>query len=130
MPGRGEGHPWWVRVGVIGGLLFVAFFGARSCQESQVRISEEQAIVTAQDQVDFEPTEVQVRLLRQGINREPFWFVSLAVTSKRDPDVFTRLAVVEVDANTGSVESIKEDAQRDKEAKGAQDGEPEEPLEP
>jgi hypothetical protein len=125
-PGRVEkrpGQPMWLRFAVIGSLLLIAFFGARNCQESQVEVTEEQAIEIARGEIGFEPDETQIRLLRQGINREPFWFVSLAVTSERDPDVFTRLAVVRVDAENGEVLDVEQDRQRDKEAAEQTQGE-------
>ncbi len=37
------------------------------------------------EEVDFEPTYTQVRFIRQGINRAPFWFVSLSIPIG-DPD--------------------------------------------
>ena len=91
---------------MIGGLLVVAFFVARSCQQSQIRITKEQAIATAKRQVDFRPENTQIRLLRQGITRQPFWIVSLSVPSPEGEDSFSRLAVVRVDANTGKVEEV------------------------
>ncbi len=133
MPEPEQGAAKWWRVGAVVALLLFAFFVARSCQQSQVRVSKEQAIATAKREVDYAPDKTQIRLLRQGINRKPFWFVSLAVTSSKDPDVFTRLAVVEVDANTGKVTSVKEDLRRDKEAaarESGQDGQAVEPANP
>ena len=123
MPEPDRGSAKWLRVAAIVGVLVLAFIGARGCQQAEVRITKEQAIATAEEQVRFAPGETQVRLLRQGIDRRPFWFVSLAVTSDRDPDVFTRLAVVKINANNGKVESIDEDSVRDEEAKEAVRGE-------
>jgi hypothetical protein len=81
---------------------------ARSCQQSQIRITKEQAIAIADRQIDFKPGSTQIRLLRQGLNRKPFWFVSLSdpIGSAIDPRGFTRLVIVEIDANTGSVENV------------------------
>jgi hypothetical protein len=93
-------------VAVIGGVLLLAFFVARSCQQAQIRITKEQAIATAERQVDFEPKQTQIRLLRQGLRREPIWIVSLSIP--RGEDAFSELAVVRVDANTGKVESVAE----------------------
>jgi hypothetical protein len=89
-------------------VLVLAFFVARSCQQSQVRVTKEQAIATAEREVDFTPRRTQIRLLRQGINSKPFWIVSLSVPGRVE-DTFRRLAVVRVDANTGKVEEVDRD---------------------
>ena len=90
---------------VIAGVFVLAFFVARSCQQSQVRLTKEQAIVIAERQVDFEPARTQVRLLRQGINSRAYWIVSLSIPGARE-DTFRRLATVQIDANTGKVEEV------------------------
>ena len=98
----------WPRVAVIAGVLVLAFIVARSCQQAQIRITKEQAIATAERQVDFEPKRTQIRLLRQGLSREPFWIVSLSIPRGDDQDAFSELAVVRVHANTGKVESVEQ----------------------
>jgi hypothetical protein len=92
---------------VIVGVLALAFVFARTCQQSELRISKEQAIATARDEVDFTPERTQVRLLRQGIQSEPFWIVSLSVPGERQ-DTFSRLAVVRVDAHDGKVVEVEQ----------------------
>ena len=87
-----------------------AFVVSQSCQKSQVRITKDAAIATAKQQVRFTPTRTQVRLLRQGLNAKPNWVVSLSVPPKGAPldtEVFRKLAVVRVDANTGKVVDVK-----------------------
>lgn len=91
---------------MIAGVLLLAFFVARSCQQSQIRITKEQAIATAREQVDFRPENTQIRLLRQGLGRQPFWIVSLSIPRGEDEDGFSRLTLVRVDANTGKVEEV------------------------
>jgi hypothetical protein len=95
-------------VAVIVALLVAAYFVSRGCQQSQVRITEGQAIAIAKRQVDFQPRTTQIRLLRQGLNRKPFWFVSLSnpIGSPTQPEGLTRLAIVQIDANTGKVEDV------------------------
>jgi hypothetical protein len=90
--------------------VVLAVFVARSCQQAQIRITKEQAIAIADRQVDFKPGSTQIRLLRQGLNRKPFWFVSLSdpIGSAVRPQGFTRLAVVQIDANTGKVEDVND----------------------
>jgi hypothetical protein len=90
---------------VIGCVLLLAFVASRTCQRSQIRVTKDQAIATAERQVAFEPTREQVRLVRQGLNSKPFWAVSLSIPI-RDGEGFRKLTVVKVDANTGEVASI------------------------
>lgn len=102
-------RPTWPRVAVIVALLLFAFFVLRQCQQDQVRLTEEQAIAAAEDQVDFTPEQTQIRLLRQDIDRTPFWFVSLSrIEGEGDNERFTELAVVRINANTGEVMSVQE----------------------
>ena len=73
-------------------------------------MTKEQAIATAERQVEFEATRKQVRLLRQGLSSTPYWIVSLSIPRGKDPlkaDEFTELAVVRIDANTGKVSDVK-----------------------
>ena len=92
------------------GLAALTFVASRSCQQDQIRITKQQAIVTAERQVQFDPTRVQIRMLRQGLNSRPNWVVSLsiprsgAVTAEQQ---FKELALVRVDANTGKVVDVK-----------------------
>jgi hypothetical protein len=90
-------------------VLALAFVASRSCQQDQVRITKEQAIATAERQIDFDPTRTQVRLLRQGLNSKAFWVVSLSVPVGKELDTqeFRELAIVRIDANTGKVEDVK-----------------------
>jgi Peptidase propeptide and YPEB domain len=89
-------------------VLVAAFVFAQTCQQSQVRISKEEAIATARDKVDFTPQRTQIRLLRQGIQSQPFWIVSLSVPGEGE-NTFRRLATVRVDAHTGKVEEVNRD---------------------
>ena len=91
---------------VIGLVLVAAFAFAQTCQKDQVRVSKEQAIQTARNQVTFEPERTQIRMLRQGINSKPFWIVSLSIPGENE-GTFRRLAVVRVDANNGDVEDVE-----------------------
>ena len=93
---------------VVAAVLLFAFFVARSCQQDQIRITEQQAIATAEEQVDFEPENTQIRLLRQGLDTRPFWIVSLSIPKGNNEDRFSRLALVHIDANTGKVTEVSE----------------------
>jgi hypothetical protein len=92
-------------VAVIGLVLVAAFVFAQTCQKDQVRVSKEQAIQIARQQVSFEPEQTQIRLLRQGVGSKPFWIVSLSVPGDRE-GTFERIAFVHVDANSGKVEEV------------------------
>jgi hypothetical protein len=89
-------------------VLAAAFLFAQTCQQSQVRVSKEEAIATARGEVDFAPRRTQIRLLRQGIESKPFWIVSLSIPGERE-ETFERLATVRVDANTGEVAEVNRD---------------------
>ena len=101
-------QPTWLKVGLVVVLFAVTLFAARSCQQSQIRVTKDQAIATAERQIPFEPTRVQVRMLRQGLNSRPVWVVSLSVPREgTEAQVFDELAVVRVSANTGKVLDVR-----------------------
>ena len=102
-----RGGPAWLRPAVIVAVLVLAFVVAQTCQKSSIRLDKNQAIAKAEDQIDFKPTQTQIRLLRQGVPSEPFWVVSLSRPGKAE-GTFSALAVVRIDANTGEVESVKQ----------------------
>ena len=101
------GGPTWLRVGVIVAVLVLAFVVAQTCQKSSIRLDKNQAIAKATRQVDFRPTRTQIRMLRQGITSEPYWVVSLSRRGKR-PGTFSELAVIRINANTGKVETVRQ----------------------
>jgi hypothetical protein len=86
-------------------LFLVTLAAAKGCQQAQVRIPKDRAIVTARAQAGFTPERTQVRLVRQGLNAHPFWAVSFSVTAPSG-DGYSRLTTVRVDANTGKVDSV------------------------
>jgi hypothetical protein len=85
-------------------LLGLIFFVSRSCQQSQVKVSQSEALATAKAQVDFNPTDSGIRLLRQGLSTKPFWIVVL-YTRNDDDDLVPR-AQVHIDAKTGEVTQV------------------------
>ncbi len=90
-------------------LLVALLFAARSCQQSQVRISQDRAVALAREQVNFTPDRTQVRLVRQGLTSRPYWAVSMSVPKRSSAQIggkFRRLAVVRIDANTGKVSAV------------------------
>ena len=88
-------------------VLLLAFVVAQTCQKSSIRLNKDQAIAKASQEVDFKPLRTQIRMLRQGITSEPFWVVSLSRPGKQ-PGTFSALAVVRINANTGKVETVKQ----------------------
>jgi hypothetical protein len=101
------GGPTWLRVAVIAAVLVVAFVASQTCQKSSVRLDKNEAIAKAEQQVDFTPKRTQIRLLRQGLTSKPYWIVSLSRPGKRE-GTFSELAVVRINANTGKVETVKQ----------------------
>jgi len=101
------GGPTWLRVAVIVGVLVVAFVAAQTCQKSSIRLDKNEAIAKAEAQVDFKPKREQIRLLRQGLPSKPYWIVSLSRPGKRE-GTFSALAVIRINANTGKVETVKQ----------------------
>ena len=95
-----------MRVAVIAAVLVLAFVAAQTCQKGQIRVDKDQAIATAKQRIDFTPRRTQIRLVRQGITSKPYWIVSLSVPTERD-DVFSKLALVKIDANSGKVDSVR-----------------------
>ncbi|MEO8092725.1 MAG: PepSY domain-containing protein [bacterium] len=87
----------------------LSFVVAQSCQQAQIRVTQDQAIATAKQEIAFTPKGTQVRMLRQGLNRQPFWIVSLSVPNAKRPGTFRRLALVHIDANTGEVTEVQQD---------------------
>jgi hypothetical protein len=86
-------------------LLAVTAFAAQSCQQSQVRLTKEQAIAKARAEAGFQPDRTQIRLVRQGLTGHPYWAVSFSVPAASG-DGFAKLTTVRVDANTGTVEAV------------------------
>jgi hypothetical protein len=93
---------------LIAALFAVALLFSRSCQQGQVRVTQRQAVTAAQQQVDFTPRRMQVRLVRQGLTAHPYWAVSLSIPGPNG--TFRRLTTVRVDANTGKVVAVNREA--------------------
>jgi hypothetical protein len=82
---------------------------AQTCQKDQVRLTKDQAIAKARQQIAFEPTRTQIRFLRQGLGARPHWIVSMSIPARRQLSTqeFRKLAVVSIDANTGKVIEVR-----------------------
>jgi Peptidase propeptide and YPEB domain len=104
-PAKGPLRPSKRGVLAFAALLAVTIVAAQSCQQSQIRVSKERAIETARAEAGFAPERTQIRLVRQGLNGDPFWAVSFSVPAS-DGDGYSKLTTVRVDANTGKVEAV------------------------
>ncbi len=95
-------------------VLVLAFVVSRACQQAEIKVSQEEALAIATEQVDFTPTDPQIRLLRQGIERSPYWVISLSTLSPNG-EHYDDLAVMRIDATSGEVVELKEqkDAKRE-----------------
>jgi hypothetical protein len=90
-------------------VLVLALVFSQTCQRSNIRVTDDQAIATAKREISFKPTRTQVRLVRQGIQSKPFWVVSLSVPiGDFAGDRFSKLALVKIDANSGKVVEVDE----------------------
>lgn len=94
------------------GLFAICLVVATTCQKRQVRISKEDAIVTATRAADFKPQRTQVRLVRQGLNGHPYWAISLSIPKKGN-DGYQRVSVARVDANTGKLVAFTDNASKE-----------------
>ena len=86
-------------------LLAITAVAAQSCQQAQVRLTEEQAIAKALPRAGFEPERTQIRLVRQGLTAHPYWAVSFSVPAASG-DGYAKITTVRVDANTGKIEAV------------------------
>lgn len=86
-------------------VLVAALLVARSCGKTATKVSQEQAIAIAEEQVDFVPNNVMVRLLKRGLNSREYWAVSLSI--KQPDGALADLTVVVVDGDTGKVTEIR-----------------------
>ncbi len=92
---------------MIAAVLVAAFLVSRSCGTSDIKTSQDEAVATVTERADFAPEDTQVRLLRQGIDRHPFWIVSLS-TPNPDGETYAELAIARVDASTGEVVEFRQ----------------------
>jgi hypothetical protein len=94
-----------VRVAIVVILLALAFLASRSCAGGGDRISQDEAIAIARDEVAYEPDRVHVRFFRRGIPSTGFWAVSLSTVEE---GVTERQTVVIIHAATGTVTEVQE----------------------
>ena len=93
------------RVAMLSAILVAALIMARTCGETSADVSKEQAVEIAKGQVDFEPTDFQIRLLKQGLQSQEVWLVGLE-RSGANGELLNATSVL-VDANTGDVIQVQ-----------------------
>lgn len=99
--------PTWPRVAVVVAVLIGAFIVSRSCGVSDIKTSQNEAVAEAKAKADFDPEDTQVRLLRQGIDRHPFWIVSMSTLSPNGQK-YADLAVARIDASNGEIVEFRQ----------------------
>jgi hypothetical protein len=87
-------------------VLLLALAVSRGCASPGSEISQEEAIAIAKREVEYEPDQTLVRLIRRGVpNSRRFWAVSLSTLDNNGrPD---RVTVVVVDARTRAVDEVR-----------------------
>ena len=84
--------------------LVGAFLVSRGCQRNYVRISQEQAVVLGERQLDFNPQDHSIRMVQRGVPPKRFWAVSYFIRNERGG--YRKVTVLLIDANTGKVEVV------------------------
>ena len=84
-----------------------AFLVSRGCQRTQVRISEEQAVVLGERQLDFDPQGHNIRIVQRGLPPRRYWAVSYFIRTTSGTG-YRKLTVMLIDVNTGKVDVIEE----------------------
>jgi uncharacterized membrane protein YkoI len=86
-------------------VLVAAFLVARSCGSSQGAISKDEAVEIAREEVSFAPDGIQIRSVPRGVPQRRVWAVSFYTGEATAPE---RVAVVQVDSETGEVLNVRE----------------------
>ncbi len=91
------------KAAILFAVIAAALLVARSCGSSQPDVSKEEAVEIARREIDFRPDGVQVRNAPRTLQGRRVWAVSLYTGRPERPE---RVAVVEVDAETGQVTAV------------------------
>jgi hypothetical protein len=87
--------------------LVGAFLVSRGCQRTAVRITEDQAVVIGQRQLDFEPQGHTIRMVLRGVPPKRHWAVSYFIR-RPGANGYRRLTILLIDANTGKVQLVSD----------------------
>jgi hypothetical protein len=93
------------KVAIFVAVLLGAYLVSQSCGRTSPELTQAEAIAIAERHVDYEPAQVQVRLLKRGLRSREFWGVSLCEASRCVAS--GRITVVVVDAETGAVDEVR-----------------------
>lgn len=93
------------KVAILAAVLLAAFLVSRSCGATDPNLTKDEAIEIAKRQVDYEPKCVFVRLTKRGFQSREFWAVSL---SRPVSPSASRVTIVQLNADTGAVDQVKE----------------------
>ena len=86
-------------------VLVAAFLVSRSCGSTNPDVSQDEAVEIATGAIRFEAECFQIRFLRQGVQSQPYWIVSLWTLTPSGE--FDKLALVQVHAETGAVAGVE-----------------------
>jgi len=86
--------------------LVGAFLVSRGCQRTQVRISQEQAVVLGERQLDFDPQGHNIRAVQRGVPPRRYWAVTYYIRNERGG--YRKLTVLLINANTGKVQVVSD----------------------
>lgn len=94
------------RIFVLGGVVLAAVVVSRSCQRNYVRLTPDAAVAIAQKEIDFRPEGHSVRIVQRGIPPKRYWAVSFWIRDSQAKGGYSKLTVVLVDANRGTVTNV------------------------
>ena len=86
--------------------LVGAFLVSRGCQRTAVRINEAQAVALGERQLDFNPQGHTIRIVQRGVPPKKYWAVSYFI--RNGTGGYRKLTVLLIDANTGTIQVIKD----------------------
>ena len=92
------------RVAILREVVLAAYVVSKSCGASNPDVRQDEAVEIAVGAIRFEAECYQIRFLRQGVQSQGFWFVSLWTLTPRGQ--FDKLALVQVNAETGRVAGV------------------------
>jgi hypothetical protein len=93
------------KIAILVAILALAFVASRSCASVGNKISQDEAVAIARQEIDYAPDKVQVRLFKRGFQSAPFWAVSLSTVNGQGQ--LTRTTVVVIDARSGRVDEVR-----------------------
>jgi hypothetical protein len=85
------------------GVLLLAFFATKTCASREMEMDPEEAEAIAKEEVDFEPDQVVIKGVRQGLDSHLYWYVSL--TTEDAEGRMETCVTVRVDSESGDTET-------------------------